>query len=145
MIVLDANLLIYAYDSTTPEHGRARAWIEEVFSGHESIGLPWLSIYAFVRILTHPGMPSSKLTTQSAVGIVDQWLNLPHVLTLAPSDRYWPSFREMLIGGDVKGRLTTDAALAALTIEHAGILYTNDRGFARFPGLRWINPLQLAS
>lgn len=142
MIVIDANLLIYAYDSTTPEHARARAWLEEVFSGHESIALPWQTIYAFVRILTHPGMPAAKLTTQSAVAIVHQWLNLPHVRTLAASDRYWPVFREMLITGDAKGRLTTDAALAALTIEHSGILYTNDRDFARFPGLRWVNPLQ---
>lgn len=142
MIVLDANLLIYAYDSTTPEHPRARACVEEVFSGHESVALPWLSIYAFVRILTHPGTHAAKLSTQAAVAIVDQWLKLPHVHALAPSDRFWPLFMEMLVRGDVKGRLTTDAALAALTIEHAGILYTSDRDFARFPGLRWVNPLQ---
>lgn len=142
MIVLDVNLLIYAYDSTTPEHPRARAWLEEVFSGKETVALPWLTIYTFVRILTHPGKPGARLTSHSAVAMVDQWLNLPHVHTLAPSDKYWPLFREMLIKGEARGRLTTDAALAALTIEHAGVLYTNDRDFARFPGLRWVDPLQ---
>ena len=142
MIVVDVNLLIYAYDSTTPEHKSARAWLEDILSGQEAIALSWQTIYAFVRILTHPGKSGARLTMSSAVAIVEQWLNLPHVRTLAPSDKYWRLFREMLIKGDANGRLTTDAALAALTIEHAGILYTNDRDFARFPGLRWTNPLQ---
>jgi toxin-antitoxin system PIN domain toxin len=142
MIVLDVNLLIYAYDTTTPEHAEARAWVEEIFSGQEAVGLPWQTISAFLRVLTHPGTQGAKFTMQTAVAIVDQWLNLSHVRALAPAEEYWPLFREMLVKGDVRGRLTTDAALAAQTIEHAGILYTNDRDFARFPGLRWINPLQ---
>ena len=142
MIVLDVNLLIYAYDSTTPEHATARAWLEGVFSGQETVALPWQTIYAFVRVLTHPGTPGARLTLQSAVAIVDQWLDMPNVRTLVPTEKHWLLFREMLTKGDARGRLTTDAALAALTIEHAGVLYTNDRDFARFPGLRWVNPLQ---
>ncbi|HEX8712181.1 MAG TPA: type II toxin-antitoxin system VapC family toxin [Terracidiphilus sp.] len=142
MIVLDVNLLIYAYDSTTPEHAIARAWLEGVLSGQETVALPWPTIYAFLRVLTHPGTSGAKLTLQAAVSIVDQWMDLPNVRTLASSNQHWLLLREMLIKGDARGRLTTDAALAALTIEHAGILYTNDRDFARFPGLRWVNPLQ---
>lgn len=142
MIVLDVNLLIYAYDATTPEHPKARARVEEIFSGPETVALPWQTISAFLRVMTHPGISGERLTMPSAVEIVDRWLDLPQVRTLAYSENYWPSFREMLLKGNVRGRLTTDAALAALTVEHAGVLYTNDRDFARFPGLRWVNPLQ---
>lgn len=142
MIVLDVNLLIYAYDSTTPEHTTARAWLEGVLSGQETVALPWQTIYAFVRVLTHPGTLGAKLTLQSAIAIVDQWLDLTNVRTLVPTEKHWQLFREMLTKGDARGRLTTDAVLAALTMEHAGVLYTNDRDFARFPGLRWVNPLE---
>ncbi len=142
MIVLDVNLLLYAYDRTTPEHAKARAWVEEVFSGQEPVGLPWQTISAFVRIMTHPAVPGERLSIRSAVAIADQWLKLPNVRALAPTERHWALFQEMLVKGDAPGRLTTDAALAALAIEHAGVLYTNDRDFARFPGLRWMNPLQ---
>jgi hypothetical protein len=76
-----------------------------------------------------------------ALAIVDQWVEMPHVRTLAPGERHWALLKEMLVNGDVRGKLTTDAALAALTIEYSGVLHTNDRDFARFPGLRWVNPL----
>ena len=76
-----------------------------------------------------------------AAGIVGQWANLPVVHLLAPGDRHWSFFRQMLLEGKVSGPLTTDAELAALTIEHGGVLYSTDRDFARFPGLKWINPL----
>jgi len=79
---------------------------------------------------------------QKAVALVNQWLIRPHVQTLAPGERHWTIYRQMLIEGQVRGPLTSDAQLAALTIEFGGVLYTTDRDFTRFPGLRWINPLQ---
>jgi toxin-antitoxin system PIN domain toxin len=141
MIVPDVNLLIYAYDTTCPDHEKARAWVEAAFSGDEPVGLPWQNIAAFLRILTYPGLMGERFTMGQVLAIVDEWLKLPHVRTIAPGDHYWALFQEMLVKGDVRGKLTTDAALAALTIEYGGILYTNDRDFARFPGLRWVNPL----
>ena len=141
MIVLDVNLLLYAYDAASPDHRKARKWIEEVFSGDESIGLPWQTLTAFIRILTHPGLLGERFSMRQALAIVDQWVDTPHVQTLTPGERHWPLFRDMLVNGDVRGKVTTDAALAALTIEYAGVLYTADRDFARFPGLRWVNPL----
>jgi toxin-antitoxin system PIN domain toxin len=141
MIVIDVNLLIYAYDTTSSEHRKAREWIEETFSGNEPIGLPWQNISAFLRILTYPGLMGERFTMGQAVAIVDQWAAMPHVRTLAPGASHWALFREMLMKGDARGKLTTDAALAALTIEYGGVLHTNDRDFARFPGLRWVNPL----
>ena len=141
MIVFDVNLLIYAYDTTCNGHERARAWLEEALSGDEPIGVPWQNISAFLRILTYPGLMGECFTMRQALEIVDGWLELPHVRALAPSEHHWVVFREMLVKGDVRGKLTTDAALAALSIEYGGVLYTNDRDFARFPGLRWVNPL----
>ena len=76
-----------------------------------------------------------------AVGIVQQWMALKQVRLLAPGEQHWSLLQQMLIGGQVKGPLTTDAELAALTLEYGGVLYTTDRDFARFPGLRWVNPL----
>ena len=141
MIVLDVNLLIYAYDTTCDGHRKARTWIEDAFSGHETIGLPWQNISAFLRILTYPGLMGERFTMRQALAIVDEWLERPHVRALAPGEDHWTVFKEMLVEGDVRGKLTTDAALAALTIEYGGVLYTNDRDFARFPGLRRVNPL----
>ena len=141
MIVLDVNLLIYAYDTTCNDHRRAREWVEEVFSGDEPIGLPWQNIYPFLRIMTYPGLLGERFPMGQAILIVDEWLELPHVRTLTPGERHWALFADMLVKGDVRGKLTTDAALAALTIEYGGVLHTNDRDFGRFPGLRWVNPL----
>jgi toxin-antitoxin system PIN domain toxin len=141
MIVLDVNLLIYAYDTTCKDHGKALEWIEKAFSGDEIIGLPWQTISAFLRILTYPGTYGERFTMDRAIAIVEEWRALPQVRTLPQGNGYWNIFREVLLQGDVRGKLTSDAALAALTIEHGGVLYSNDRDFARFPGLRWVNPL----
>jgi uncharacterized protein len=144
VIVLDSNLLLYAYDSTTRECEPARAWIESIFSGSEPVGLPWLTIWAFVRLTTNPRLPGDRYTPAEAADLVEEWLNLPQVDLLAPGPRFWPIYRRMLIEGQVRGPQTTDAALAALTVECGGMLYTVDRGFARYPGLRFINPLNKA-
>lgn len=144
MIVVDVNLLIYAYDTTCPQHSDARKWLEGAFSGTEPVGLPWQTISAFLRVLTHPGIPGGRLTMVQAVSIVEEWLALPHVQALSPGRGHWTHFREMLLKSNARGNITTDAALAAIAVEHGGDLYTNDRDFARFPGLRCVNPLEKA-
>jgi len=144
MIVLDVNLLLYAYDTKSPEHKKARIWIEHVFSGDEIIGLPWQTITAFIRIMTYPGLAGERFTIKNVLAIVDQWIEVPHLRILAEGKDHWAQLRSMLLKGDVRGKLTMDASLAALTIAHGGVLYTNDRDFARFPGLRWVNPLSAA-
>ena len=142
MIVLDANLLLYAYDSTMPQHDAARSWLNGAFSGDELIGLPWQTVSAFLRISSDSRIPGKRFTIEEAISIVRQWMELKQVRLLVPGERHWSIFQWMLIEGQVRGPMTTDAQLAALTIESGGVLYTNDRDFARFPGLRWVNPLQ---
>ena len=141
MIVLDANILLYAYDSASAFHTRARSWLERAFSGADPVGLPWQTISAFLRIMTNPRLPGERFSLKEAVQIVDQWLAQPNVRLLAPGDDHWLLFRRMIVEGQAVGGLITDAQLAALTMECGGEFNTADRDFARFPGLRWTNPL----
>ena len=141
MIVLDANMLLYAYNAASPFHRKARPWLEQLLSGSAPVGLPWQTIGAFIRIVTNPKISSGRLTTEQALGVVDRWLEQPNVRILAPGEDHWPILRRTIIEGQAHGPLITDAQLAALVIEHGGELCTTDRDFARFPGLRWTNPL----
>jgi uncharacterized protein len=140
LIVLDANILIYAYQASSPFHRPAKAVLEGLFSGTETVGLPWSSIGAFVRIVTNRRLPV-WCTAEVAAGVVDTWLAQPAVHALTPGDGYWTVLRRLLIEGQAPGALFSDAQLAALTIEYGAELYTTDRDFARFPGLRCKNPL----
>lgn len=142
MNVLDANILLYAYDADSEKHAKARAWVEQVFSDGTPVGLPWQTVAAFLRVVTNTRLPGKRLTAAEAAEIVDQWLDQPNVRPLSPGDQHWTLFRQMLVEGQARGPLVTDAQLAALTIEYGGILQTTDRDFARFPGLRWHNPLE---
>lgn len=141
MIVLDANILIYAYDSASSRHVKAKAWVERTFSGAEPIGLSWQTISAFLRVMTNSRLPGERFTVEEAARIVDQWLLQPNMRLLVPGDDHWLLLRQMMVEGQASGPLCSDAHLAALTIEYGGVLQTVDRDFARFPGLRWTNPL----
>lgn len=141
MIILDANVLLYAYDSSSAKHSEARAWVEQVFSGEPAIGIPWQTISAFLRVITNNNLPGDRFSIEQAAEIIDQWLEQPNVRFLAPSGEHWTYFRRMLLEGQARGTLVTDAQLAALTLEYGGQLHTTDRDFARFPDLRWQNPL----
>jgi toxin-antitoxin system PIN domain toxin len=141
VIVCDANLLIYSYNSGSAHHSKARAWLEEIFSGIEVVGLPWQAVSAFLRVMTNRRLPGERFTLEQAAQIVGLWLANANVRVLIPGDHYWPLLRRMLIEGQASGALVSDAEIAALTIEYGGVLHTADRDFARFPGLRWANPL----
>jgi hypothetical protein len=141
VIVLDANLLIYSYNRGSAQHAKARHWLEETFLGAESVGLPWQSIAAFVRIMTDVRLPGEHLTVPAAVEIVNAWLDQGIVRALTPGEDHWSLFRQMVVEGQAAGSLVSDAQIAALTVEYGGVLHTTDRDFARFPALRWKNPL----
>jgi toxin-antitoxin system PIN domain toxin len=141
VIVLDANLLIYAYDSGATQHKKARTWIEDTFSGLDTIGLPWQAISAFLRFMTNRRLPGTRFSVEQASQVVDGWLLQPNTRALTPGDQHWTLLRRMIVEGQAPGGLVSDAVIAALTIEYGGVLHTADRDFARFPGLRWENPL----
>jgi len=142
MILLDANLLIYAYDGSSPFHDRARPWLEALFSGSDIVLLPWATILAFVRITTNPRAFAAPLTVVEATGIVASWREQPVVRPASPGERHFAILERFLVDGQARGPLVSDAHLAALAVEHGAVLYTSDRDFARFPGLRHVNPLR---
>ena len=141
MIVLDANILLYAYDSDSHQHAKARAWVEEVFSGPSPVGVPWQTVSAFLRIVTNAKLIGKRFTAAEAIEIVNQWIDQPNVRLLGPGDHHWDLLRQMIADGQARGPLVTDAQLAAVTVEYGGVLHTTDRDFGRFPGLRWKNPI----
>lgn len=141
MNLADANLLLYAYDAGSPRGTRARTWLEEQLNGDEPFALPWSSIHAFLRITTHASVFTRPLSLQEATDAVAGWLELPAVHVLEPGPRYWPILRELVVRGQARGNLVGDAHLAALAIEHGATLCTTDRDFARFPGLRLVDPI----
>jgi toxin-antitoxin system PIN domain toxin len=140
VIVLDANVLLYAYNPSSAHHGACRAWLEQALNGTEQVGLPWQTVLAFVRIATNSRVFEPPLAAAEAAAIVDEWLACPRVLIVHPGHDYWTILKEQLDSAQVAGPLVTDAALASLAIEVGARLCTTDRDFARFRGLRIVDP-----
>ena len=141
MLMLDANLLIYAYHVEHEQHAAARAWLEHAFAGHEPIGLPWQTLLAFLRITTNHRVFERPLAMAKAQQIAAGWLDHPGVHVTPHGENFFAVLSSLLRPAQVRGPLVTDAALAALAITSGATLCTTDRDFARFPGLKWINPL----
>ncbi|MDQ2641975.1 MAG: PIN domain-containing protein [Pseudomonadota bacterium] len=142
MILVDANLLLYAYHQQAAQHQQARAWLEAALSGTEIVRFPSLSIWAFLRITTNPRVFAKPMSAAEAGAAVSSWLAQPIVTVLEPGERHWEILGQLMREGQVKGPLVMDAVIAALAIEHGATLHTTDRDFARFPGLKWCNPLR---
>ena len=141
MILLDANLLIYAYDLSSPFHEPARSWIEKAFSGSEPVRLSWTTLLAFVRITTNARAFRAPLSIEEALSAVDTWFAQPEVDTIEPGKGHRAILRQLLTEAQVTGPLVMDAHLAALAIEHGATLWTTDGDFKLFPGLQFVNPL----
>ena len=141
MIVLDANILLYAYDEESTHHAVASSWLERTLSSGKLVGLPWQTVAAFLRISTNPRAMNRRLLLEEAIDVVNDWLNTPNIRILGPTEDHWQVLQGVMLEGQATGPLITDAELAAITIEYGGVLHTTDRDFARFPSLRWKNPL----
>ncbi|MCM2313427.1 MAG: PIN domain-containing protein [Steroidobacteraceae bacterium] len=141
MIVLDANVLVYAYNSASEHHARCRAWLEAALNGPQQIGFPWQTLLAFVRIATHPRVFRQPLLIAEAVAIVDEWLTCPQAILVAPGEDHWSLLKRQLVDGQASGALVPDAALAALALERGATLCSTDRDFARFRALKLVNPI----
>jgi uncharacterized protein len=142
VILVDANILLYAEDSLSERHEAAREWWDGQLSGREPVGLCWPVVTAFIRIGTNARLHQRPLTIKEAVDRVQSWVEQPCVRILVPGEEHWRIFREMLQVGNASGNLVSDARLAALSIEHNCELNSTDRDFARFRGLKWKNPLE---
>ena len=141
MLLIDANLLVYAYHTQSAEHRASRQWHESTLNGAEPVRLAWMTIWAFLRITTNARVFRRPLSAAEAGEAVSSWLDQPNVSVLEPAERHWEILRDLARKGQASGPLMMDAALAALAVEHGATLCTADRDFARFPGLKWTNPL----
>ena len=140
MILVDANVLLHAYHPQSEHHEPCRLWIEENFCAPSPIGLPWITIWAFLRISTNPRAFEKPLTMKEAATIASSWFDVPAVRAVVPGERYWEILSKLLLEAQVSGPLVTDAALAALAIEHGASVCTTDRDFARFPEVQIVDP-----
>ena len=141
MKLLDANLLLFSYDSNALLHEKARRWLEQTLSSGERVGIPMLAISGFVRIGTDRRLPRAALRMTEALSAVQSWLELDNVELVHTSNRTWKITTELLKSSGVRGAMVTDVQVAALAIEHGATLYSSDRDFARFKQVRWIDPL----
>lgn len=142
MIIPDANLLIYAHDSSCPQHPKAKNCWETILSNEEPVGIPWVVVLAFTRIMTHPQICTTPLDSESVREIVNQWLDCPQVRIIQISERAVSVFFDLLNDAGMGGNLSTNALIAAHAREHSARIYSNDRDFERFSGIKWTNPLR---
>jgi len=142
MILVDANLLIYSQVSGLDQHLAARAWLDERLSDSSNrVGLSWPSLLAFVRVVANPRVFERSTTVTAAWAQAERWLELDSVWIPMPTGRHATVLKRLLAETSEQSDLVPDAHLAALAIEHGLTLCSADRGFARFSGLRWENPL----
>ena len=141
MIIPDVNLLLYAVVSAFPQHKRAHEWWEGTMNSAAEIGLASPAIFGFIRIATNPRVLSPPLSVEAATGYVSTWLGQPNVSHIVAGARHFDMAFSLLKEVGTGGNLTTDVQLAALALEYDADMHSNDVDFARFPGLRWTNPL----
>ena len=140
MILPDVNVLVHAHNTDSAVHERARRWWDQCLSGTEGVGLAWATVLGFIRITTNRKIVARPLAVRDVLDRIEGWLDLPHVHVAQPSDAHFAKLRQALERLGAAGNLTTDAHLAALAMERGYILYSTDTDFARFAGLRWVNP-----
>jgi toxin-antitoxin system PIN domain toxin len=141
VILVDANLAIYAYDRTNPRHQGAKRWFEAALSGDEEVRFSVATLLAFLRITTHPAIFRQPAKPADVIAIVATWLARPNVKLAIPTEHHWEFLADVANKGQARGPLLMDAHLAALAMEHGATLFTTDRDFARFAGLRFRDPL----
>ena len=136
MVIVDANVLLYAVDSTAAHHERSRSWLDAALAGTEAVGFAWVALLAFIRISTSPVILPAPLAAEEAIGQVQAWLGAPAAVVAQPTSRHAGVLGGLLREAGTAGNLTTDAHLAAIAIEHGADIVSYDRDFGRFSGIR---------
>jgi toxin-antitoxin system PIN domain toxin len=140
-MIVDANVLLFAEDRSSPHHAPVERWLTEALNGPVRIGLPWPSLLAFVRVRTNPRAFERPLPPDEAWARVRAWLNAPAAWVPAPTERHADVLGQLITGHQLRSTAIPDAHLAVLALEHGVGVCSADTDFARFDGLRWFNPL----
>jgi toxin-antitoxin system PIN domain toxin len=141
MLLPDVNVLVYAHRRDVPDHERYRDWLAHVVNGDEAFAVADLVLSGFIRVVTHPRVFDPPSAISDALAFAETLRDRPNCVLVAPGPRHWGLFVSLCRGAGAKGNLVPDAYLAAMAIESGCEWITTDRGFARFPGLRWRHPL----
>ena len=141
MILVDVNILLYAYNDESPRHDAARVWWEAQLSGTRLVRVAWVTVSAFLRLATQPRVFPVPMSIVQACDRIDRWWEQPVFGVLEPTERHWTVFSNLVRTAQATGNLVTDAHLAALAIEHGATLASTDQDFRRFEGLDWTDPL----
>lgn len=141
MTIIDANVLLYAYNADAPQQRMAAQWLAKLMESGEMIALPWVTIWAFIRIATNSRIWENPLSDRAVFAIVGEWLAQPGIVSLHPGPLHAGILERLVSDYGATGPLVTDAVLAALAIECGALLASTDQDFRRFPDLRWLNPL----
>ena len=141
MILVDANILVYAHVASLTEHERARSWLDTALSGTSRVGLPWPSLLGFLRLVTNPRVFRRPESMAGAWTQVSAWLDADVAWIPQPTDRHRDVLASLLVAPGMQANLVPDAHLAALAIGHGLVLCSTDGDFGRFPTLRWQDPL----
>jgi uncharacterized protein len=141
LILFDVNVLVLAHRRDQDEHDVVRSWLEREVNSERPFALADVVSAGFIRLVTNPRIYARPSSLETAAAFVDGLVDQPTCLITSAGTRHWPIFRNLLRDADARGNLVPDAHLAAIAIEHGATIATRDRGFARFPGVRWIDPL----
>jgi toxin-antitoxin system PIN domain toxin len=136
VVIVDANVLLYAVDSASTHHERARSWLDGSLAGAEAVGFAWIALLAFIRVGTSPSIFPNPMTADQATGQAEAWLGAPAAVAVHPTSRHVGLLRALLRESGTAGNLVTDAHLAALAIENGADVVSFDRDFGRFTQVR---------
>jgi toxin-antitoxin system PIN domain toxin len=141
-VLVDANILLYSVDEDSPFHTPARDWMLRALNGAERVGVPWMSLWAFVRIATNPRALERPLAPREAWEYVQAWLDAPATWIPTPGRGHREILGGLIVQHDLRAGLVTDAVLAAICLEYGLTMISADSDFARFPQISWINPVE---
>ena len=142
MIAVDTNVLVYAYRPEAPEHGAAAAAVRRLLTGTDTWAIPWTVAYEFLSVVTQPRIWRQPASPPEALGALDAWSDAGGAVFLAEGGGHRAVLSRLIGQGPVRGGRVFDARVAATCLDH-GIreLWSVDRDFSRFVGLRVVNPL----
>jgi uncharacterized protein len=143
MKIVDANVLLYAVNTSSEHHTSSLRWLDDALSGGDRVGFAWVPLLAFVRLATKEGLFPRPLSPEDAMGQVADWLSAPSAVLVNPTARHADLLARMLAQVGTGANLVNDAHLAALAVEHRASIVSHDRDFARFGGVRWDHPSAL--
>lgn len=141
MLLADVNAFIYAHRTESPRAEAHRAWLQRALEGDEPFGVSELVLSSFVRIVTNHRVYREPTPPDVAIAFCEAVLTAPAAVAVRPGGKHWGIFTNLCRSVGARGNVVPDAYLAAMAVELGATWVTTDRGFARFPGLRWTTPL----